>query len=64
MKIILERLWRLLPDRCQMPGCCRAGVRGNENLIDGKIMCDYCHAEIKETKEEWFKKAKLRRSKT
>ena len=40
----LEWLWSFLPDRCEMPGCCRRGVRGNENVIDGKIMCDYCHA--------------------
>jgi hypothetical protein len=31
-------------DRCQIAGCCRKGVPGNENVIDGKIVCDYCHA--------------------
>ena len=41
---ILEWLWSWLPDRCEMPDCSRAGVRGNENRIDGKIVCDYCHA--------------------
>lgn len=45
MKII-ERLWRLLPDRCQMDKCDRRGVRGNENNIAGAIMCDYCHARL------------------
>jgi hypothetical protein len=38
-----EWLWSFLPDKCEMPGCCRQGVRGNENIIDGKVMCDYCH---------------------
>lgn len=45
----LERMWRLLPDKCEVRDCCRKGVRGNENVItgeDGKrtIMCDYCTA--------------------
>lgn len=38
--------WSLLPDRCEMPGCSRVGLRGNENVIDGKRVCDYCHAEM------------------
>ena len=37
-------IWRLLPDKCEMPGCCRQGVRGNENIVAGKVMCDYCHS--------------------
>jgi hypothetical protein len=32
-------------DRCVNCGGVRGGVPGNENLIDGKILCDYCHAE-------------------
>lgn len=36
-------LWSFLPDRCEMPGCTRQGVRGNENVVRGRIMCDYCH---------------------
>lgn len=48
---LLERLWSLLPDKCDMrgEGCCRTGVRGNENrvLVPGTrdvwlILCDYC----------------------
>lgn len=39
-------LWSFLPDNCEMPGCCRQGVRGNENFIDGKVVCDYCHAKM------------------
>ncbi len=54
---IMEWFWRLLPDKCQVPECCRKGVRGNENVIlqatltddHGRILkirklivCDYC----------------------
>ncbi len=42
----LNWLWSLLPDKCEMALCSRAGVRGNENLIYGLIVCDYCHAEM------------------
>lgn len=42
---IFQALWVMLPDKCEMPGCKRQGVRGNENIIDGKICCDYCHAK-------------------
>lgn len=41
-----ERLHRLLPDRCRVPGCARLGVRGNENVIGGVIMCDGCHLDM------------------
>lgn len=44
MKII-EWLWSLLPDNCQMPDCERRGMRGNENVVDGITMCDGCHAK-------------------
>jgi hypothetical protein len=27
-----------------MPHCSRLGVRGNENIVDGRLMCDQCHA--------------------
>jgi hypothetical protein len=39
-------VWQLLPDKCEMPGCCRQGRRGNENRINGKIVCDYCHVKM------------------
>lgn len=41
---VFEWFWGLLPDRCRQPGCSRLGVRGNENNIDGVVMCDYCHS--------------------
>lgn len=43
---LLEWFWRLLPDKCEMPDCSRQNVRGNENWIDGKIVCDDCHAKM------------------
>lgn len=42
---MLEWLWRKLPDLCEMPNCKRHGVRGNENIVAGRVMCDDCHAE-------------------
>lgn len=39
-----EWLWSLLPDNCEIEGCRRKGVRGNENIVNGLIMCDYCHS--------------------
>lgn len=51
---IQEWLWGFLPDNCQMSDCKRFGVRGNENRVAGKVMCDYCssryvreHPEVK-----------------
>ena len=37
-----EWLWGLLPDNCEAEGCCRLGVRGNENRLEGMVVCDYC----------------------
>ena len=37
--------WDFLPDKCSMPDCSRKGERGNENIVDGVVMCDYCHAK-------------------
>lgn len=42
MRRLINWLWGLLPDNCEMPDCGGGGVRGNENIVDGKIMCDYC----------------------
>lgn len=41
---LIERLWRLLPDKCDLPDCTRQGVRGNENRIAGRLVCDNWHA--------------------
>jgi hypothetical protein len=42
---IIEFLWRLLPDNCEVCGGAKGGVRGNENVVDGVVICDYCHVE-------------------
>lgn len=36
-------------DNCQVCHGAKGGVPGNENRIDGKIMCDYCHYKYEET---------------
>jgi hypothetical protein len=41
---ITNFLWRQLPDKCSMPHCSRLGVRGNESIVDERLMCDQCHA--------------------
>jgi hypothetical protein len=33
-------------DKCQVCYGFRGGVPGNENVIEGIIVCDYCHATI------------------
>ncbi len=43
---IFEWIWRLLPDRCEVHGCSRRGVRGNESVIEDKRVCDHCHAAM------------------
>lgn len=43
---IIEWLWRFLPDRCEMRDCARRGVRGNENVVAGFVMCDDCHSDM------------------
>jgi hypothetical protein len=42
---LTEILWNMLPDKCEHKYCARYGVRGNENIIEGKVMCDYCHSK-------------------
>lgn len=41
-----ESLWCFLPDKCEMKDCCRMGVRGNENIVDGQVVCDFCSAKF------------------
>lgn len=36
---------RLAPDKCSICHGSKGGVPGNENIVDGVVMCDYCHAE-------------------
>ena len=39
---VAEWFWSTLPDKCEVDGCRRMGIRGNENREDGILMCDYC----------------------
>lgn len=39
---VVEWFWSILPDKCEVDGCRRMGIRGNENRIKGILMCDYC----------------------
>lgn len=38
-------------DGCQVCGGSRGGVKGNENVVDGVVTCDYCHAELRQRVE-------------
>lgn len=40
---------RIRPDNCQVCKGNRGGVRGNENRVNGVVMCDYCTAELMKT---------------
>jgi hypothetical protein len=48
-RLLPERLYRKLKDRCETCGGTRGGVRGNENVVQScgerVVMCDYCHAD-------------------
>lgn len=35
---------------CQVCHGRNGGVAGNENIVDGVVMCDYCHAEYNRQK--------------
>ena len=32
-------------DGCEICEGSRGGIKGNENVVDGVVMCDYCHAD-------------------
>lgn len=42
--ILSERAYARLPDHCDVCHGLRGGVRGNENIVDGVVMCDHCSA--------------------
>jgi hypothetical protein len=50
-KVITLREFRELAPRindkckCEVCGGLRGGVPGNENIVGGVVMCDYCHAD-------------------
>ena len=41
---VIERY--LSPDNCSICHGERGGVKGNENVVDGALMCDYCHSDL------------------
>lgn len=32
-------------DKCEVCKGERGGIRGNENVVNNQIMCDYCHSD-------------------
>lgn len=40
-------------DRCWICHGTRGGVPGNENWVDGILMCDYCHSERSHLPYPW-----------
>jgi len=63
----LQWAWGLLPDKCQL---CRVsfwkrlrgygGARGNENIVNDVVMCDYCHARYMSAKRKRNEDSRLR----
>lgn len=33
------------PDNCEVCKGAKGGIRGNELIINGRVVCDYCHAD-------------------
>jgi hypothetical protein len=46
MARIIEYCWGFLKDNCEVCHGKRGVTRGNENIIDGKIVCDYCTSDL------------------
>ena len=47
---ILFYMEQMFPDNCEVCQGKRGGVRGNENIMDGKRMCDYCSVDYDKKK--------------
>ena len=44
--LLQDELFRLgVRDRCQICHGNKGGVPGNENVVEGVVMCDYCSAD-------------------
>ena len=41
-------LWAMQTDECEFCSGEKGGILGNENIIDGIKVCDYCHAELED----------------
>lgn len=59
-------LWVMecLPDNCQVCNGEEGGMLGNENIVDGVVMCDYCHAKDMTRKEKDGQEDQLSRDTT
>ena len=42
-----------LPDNCEICGGTNGGIRGNENIVAGIVMCDACSAWDMQYPEFW-----------
>ena len=38
--------YEMYPDNCERCAGLWGGVRGNENVIDGRVLCDYCSCAV------------------
>lgn len=45
-------------DKCERCKGEKGGTPGNENIIDGQIVCDYCHAEMMDDGIEEYVKSR------
>ena len=52
LKILLATPAQPDRDACQICYGAKGGVAGNENIVDGVIICDYCHVERKPAQPE------------
>ena len=48
-----DEAYRKYPDNCERCSGTSGGVRGNENVIDGRVLCDYCSCEVDGTDERY-----------
>jgi len=38
-------------DNCEICKGAKGGIKGNENIVDGIVMCDYCTVKYKRKEE-------------
>ena len=48
---LMSRIWSVFPDKCEVCHGESGGIRGNENIVRGITMCDYCDAANKKLKD-------------
>ena len=50
---LIERGYLSAPilDKCSICHGEKGGTPGNENVVDGVVMCDYCHAKLVEERQ-------------